>query len=436
MAQGIVDDIEGSAHPLTPVWNSPCRTHRVHQVHRFRRVRHVQSVALIVGPTLIPAVGGSMSVAAAFPFDVPINIGFENSQQGGPGVSVVRFPDGSGPDFHRWYLPPSKREFEENMLYKSKFRQIMRVDSGPDYPDGVGAVQRRRRVGGGWRQFSAEAMEEGAPGADPDRTAGPQGRQRTQRPQTTAARHDPSSAGSAWEFAIEGRRDDPDRIREQVRRGANIADAVGGGGGTLFTEPVLVVNQRAKLVKLAAEFAVYDQHGRPLGSVVQVGQSTTKKVARFIGRLDQFFTHTLEVRDTGGRVLLRLTRPAKVVKSRIEVEGGDGEPIGEIKQDNVLGAITFTLSADGVPVGKIRAENVLAWDFSVVDESDIEVARISKTWAGWGNAALTNADKYVVQIHRRLPGPLASLVVAASLSVDLALKQDDKGLSVSDLFPW
>jgi len=31
----------------------------------------------------------------------------------------------------------------------------------------------------------------------------------------------------------------------------------------------------------------------------------------------------------------------------------------------------------------VKAENVLAWDCSVVDESDTEVARINKTWAGW-----------------------------------------------------
>ncbi|MHA4853295.1 hypothetical protein L1080_027705 [Rhodococcus sp. MSC1_016] len=86
-----------------------------------------------------------------------------------------------------------------------------------------------------------------------------------------------------------------------MRRDANIDDPVGGGGGMLFTAPVLVVDQRAKLIELAAEFAVYDQHGKPLGSVLQVGQSTTKKVARFIGRLDQFFTHTIEVHDVEGR---------------------------------------------------------------------------------------------------------------------------------------
>jgi hypothetical protein len=33
-------------------------------------------------------------------------------------------------------------------------------------------------------------------------------------------------------------------------------------------------------------------------------------------------------------------------------------------------------------------------------------------------------------------GSLATLVVAATVSIDLALKQDDKGFSVFDLIPW
>lgn len=60
-------------------------------------------------------------------------------------------------------------------------------------------------------------------------------------------------------------------------------------------------------------------------------------------------------------------------------------------------------------------------------KSDSEVARIGKAWAGWDKAALTNADKDVVRIHRRLPDPLACLMVAAILSIGLALRQDDNG---------
>jgi len=59
---------------------------------------------------------------------------------------------------------------------------------------------------------------------------------------------------------------------------------------------------------------------------------------------------------------------------------------------------------------------------------DTEVARITKTWEGLAKTMFTTADNYVVQIHRPLEEPLRSLVVAAAVSVDTALKQDDRGL--------
>ena len=40
----------------------------------------------------------------------------------------------------------------------------------------------------------------------------------------------------------------------------------------------------------------------------------------------------------------------------------------------------------------------------------------------------TTADNYVLQVHHRPPEPLNSLVVASALSIDTALKQDNRGL--------
>jgi hypothetical protein len=40
----------------------------------------------------------------------------------------------------------------------------------------------------------------------------------------------------------------------------------------------------------------------------------------------------------------------------------------------------------------------------------------------------TKGDNYVVQIHRSLDEPLRSLVIAAALAVDTALKQDNQGV--------
>jgi uncharacterized protein YxjI len=223
-----------------------------------------------------------------------------------------------------------------------------------------------------------------------------------------------------------------DKIVKDVAKAA--AGSPGGnapapaGGGTIFTEPVLVVNQKAKLIEVNNEYAIYDQNGTQIGAVRQVGQNMAKKALRMLTSLDQFMTHKLQVVDTTGRVLLALTRPAKILKSRVIVEDGQGNEIGAIVQQNAIGKIRFNLEAGGQVYGSINAENWRAWNFNVADASGTEVARITKTWEGLAKTMFTTADNFVVQIHRELDEPLRSLVVASSLAVDTALKQDSRGL--------
>ena len=219
-----------------------------------------------------------------------------------------------------------------------------------------------------------------------------------------------------------------DKIRTDVAKAGASTGTPGLGGGTLFTEQVLVVNQKMKLIELNNEYAVYDQSGTQIGAVRQVGQSTAKKVMRLVSNLDQFMTHKLQVVDMAGTPVLALTRPAKLVKSRIIVEDGSGREIGQIVQENMVGKIRFGLEAGGAKVGSINAENWRAWNFNIQDADGHEVARITKTWEGLAKTMFTTADNYVVHIERLLEEPLRSLVVASALSVDTALKQDKRGL--------
>ncbi|MGY1718019.1 phospholipid scramblase-related protein [Blastococcus sp. SYSU DS0552] len=201
-----------------------------------------------------------------------------------------------------------------------------------------------------------------------------------------------------------------------------------GAGPSLYDQPVLLVNQKTKLIELTNEYAVLDGNGQQIGAVVQVGQSSLKKAVRLVSSLDQFLTHRLEVRDARGPVLV-LTRPAKLMRSRVVVERPDGTPVGEIVQANVFGRIRFDLVAGGQLVGAIQAENWRAWDFAVTDAAGVEVARITKKWEGLARTMFTTADRYVVLVHYRLPEPLASMVIASALTVDTALKQDERGFN-------
>ena len=228
--------------------------------------------------------------------------------------------------------------------------------------------------------------------------------------------------------------DRSDKVQQQVdrhfdnaeRRGASVDRNV-GCDDELLNQRLLVVNQKAKLIEVNNEYAIFNRDGIQIGSVRQVGQSKLKKVARVVSSLDQFFTHNLQVVDGTNNIVMTLTRPAKFVKSKVLVADGAGQPLGEILQNNVFGKIKFGLVVNGTEIGSINAENWRAWNFNIQDANGEEIARITKTFEGVLKTAFTTADNYVVQIHRELTDPLRQLVLASALSVDTALKQDSRG---------
>ncbi len=279
------------------------------------------------------------------------------------------------------------------------------------YPDPQGRAELRYWDGSAWTDHVSNG---GVQGSDPVTTAG----------QAT-----PRGALDQFDAALtlgnEGK-NVADQISSGGYRGAGIQSA-GGGGGSIFNEPILVVNQKAKLIELNNQYSVFDQNGQQIAAVGQVGQSEFKKFLRLFASLDQFFTHKLEVTDGQGRVLMRLIRPRKFFKSKVIVEDANGTEVGRIVQQSVIGKINFALESGGAQVGAIRGENWRAWNFRIEENSGSEVARITKTFEGIAKTMFTTADNYVVQIHQRMPEPLNTLVVASALCIDTALKQDSRG---------
>jgi len=199
----------------------------------------------------------------------------------------------------------------------------------------------------------------------------------------------------------------------------------------LLSRERLVFNQKAKIIELNIDFAIRDTDGNEVGRIRQEGQSKLKKLARFVSSVDQFMTHTLTVHDAGGAKVVELTRPAKIFKSTVVVKDGAGSEVGRIVQQNVFGKIRFAFKdVNGQDVGSINAENWRAWNFSIQDTTGNEVARITKTWEGLAKTLFTTADNYLLEVSgQNLTSAMRQLILASAAGVDLALKQDSRGLS-------
>ena len=199
---------------------------------------------------------------------------------------------------------------------------------------------------------------------------------------------------------------------------------------TLLSHDRIVISQKAKIIEVTNEYQIRDTEGNEIGVIRQEGQTTLKKVARFVSSLDQFMTHTLAVYDPAGMKVLELTRPRKIVKSSLLVKDGVGSEVGSIRQQNVFGKIRFgLLDASGQEVGQIQAENWRVWNFAIVDATGSEIGRITKTWEGFAKTLFTSADNYVLEIAPQVKGTLRLLAFASAVGVDTALKQDNRGLN-------
>lgn len=193
----------------------------------------------------------------------------------------------------------------------------------------------------------------------------------------------------------------------------------------LLERDLVVVRQKAKLVEVTNQYRLQDPDGNDIGVVEEVGQNVLRKALRLLTSVDQYLSHRLEVRDLDGRVVLTLLRPAKFLKSRVQVSDGDGV-VGSIVQQNVVGKKRFTLETpDGTLLGELLGESWVSWDFRIVDPAGTEVARVTKKWAGLLREGFTTADTYVFQAEPGLAGPLRKLAFAAATAIDTALKQDD-----------
>ncbi len=338
-----------------------------------------------------------------------------------------------------------------------------RIPNTPDwYPDQTGRYELRFWDGSRWTEHVASGGRQGidplgtAPGGSPSNTLPSKKERKT--------------------------------IAAQAR--AVGADDGRVGGGTLLTESVLMVNQKAKRAGKIAEYDIFSRRSQQLGTVREVSGVPWWMRSRGNKSIDVAREYRLHLLDANGHVVLNITRPEMkfTAYSEMFVWGANGNHIGRIKLESYgllggvlsladaevygvsglvaravggiakksigkvselgsrtdshgvmrrvnerlesnnldldeVGNVRLALESGGQRIGLIVAEDQERRDFRIQDMQGTEVARVTRTKAGWFKDRYTNADNCVLQIHFQLPDPLRSLVIVSPLAIDLALRQ-------------
>ena len=122
-------------------------------------------------------------------------------------------------------------------------------------------------------------------------------------------------------------------------------------------------------------------------------------------------------------VQVRFSLELKV--SKVQVLDENDRVIGGFKQKlfSIGGAFTV-LDASDTPVCQLKGKWT-GWDFRFLAPGDVELAHVSKKWAGLGKEMFTSADNYMLEISDSVPAdsPIRQLILAAVTSIDMVLKE-------------
>ncbi|WP_232791699.1 MULTISPECIES: hypothetical protein [Amycolatopsis] len=186
---------------------------------------------------------------------------------------------------------------------------------------------------------------------------------------------------------------------------------------TLFTEPVLYVSREAEPTTAGQEYGVFDRHGLRIGGVAVTTPSFPRRVIQHLWKSDQYVSRRFEVRDANQSTVLKVEKPSKDPSAHFVVTRADRTPIGEIIPTDA-GRVRFTLRAEGKTIATVVASGRQRCEVTVEDPAGTEVAQV-----GIPSPELSpiSGNACLAEIPQQVPEPLASMLVATTLTIDIAL---------------
>jgi uncharacterized protein YxjI len=203
-----------------------------------------------------------------------------------------------------------------------------------------------------------------------------------------------------------------------------------GTAPAIDVERRLVLQQRYAPLEIATgieqpnRYDLFTETGARVGQAAEISVGAEGFLTRWFFGSRRPFRMEIALGDaTAPREVVRAERPWKWFLDRIDIAGGDGRPIGSVRQRLSFLRRRFDLLSPG---GALRARIVgpvfHPWTFIVETGpagAGREVGRIEKRWGGLATEAFTDADTFALSLPQGDPA-LRRLVLAAAILVDFA----------------
>ena len=186
----------------------------------------------------------------------------------------------------------------------------------------------------------------------------------------------------------------------------------------------LLVKEHVGLFKAANNFYISD---------LETDQHVLECREPNLGLLTKIFRFTdykrqtpfrIEIRDVDNNLVVEVRRGISILLSKVQVYDDNGLLIGGFKQKlfSIGGAFTV-LDENEKPICQLKGKWT-GWDFKFVQD-DVELAHVTKKWAGIGKELLTTADNYVLSISPSVSpdSNTRKLILAAVMCIDMVLKE-------------
>jgi uncharacterized protein YxjI len=132
----------------------------------------------------------------------------------------------------------------------------------------------------------------------------------------------------------------------------------------------------------------------------------------------------VEVATPEGQKVLSVQRGISLFLSKVNVLDEHGQIVGRFQQKFFsIGGKFDVVDAQGAHVCTLKGKWT-SWDFKFMN-GDIELAQVSKEWAGLGKELFTSADNYMLSISPSVGAadPRRLLILAAVMCIDMVLKE-------------